>query len=129
MRKAKGKNTGLGRDPFAAMTQAGQKGQPSRGVFAKASKPAPSAKAVKTAPPEDAQDRARSKASRRLNVVLSSDELITRVKAAVLYTPGETLVSLTERALEAEVARMEKVRGEAFPTALAILKPGRPIKL
>lgn len=54
--------------------------------------------------------------------------LIDRVKNAVYWTPGLTLASLGQRALEAEVERMEQERGEPFPSRTEELRGGRPMK-
>ena len=52
-------------------------------------------------------------------------EVSDRVRAAAYWTPGETLAGIAERGILAEVARMEKERGEAFPPA-GKLRTGRP---
>lgn len=51
-----------------------------------------------------------------------------RVRDAVFWTPGETISSVVDRALEAEVARMERERGAPFPTRTASLRAGRPAR-
>jgi hypothetical protein len=65
-------------------------------------------------------------AGQRLTVVLSP-EVIERIRTAVYWTPGETLTSLVERSAIAEVARLEKRRGEPFPRLGGPVKRGRPI--
>lgn len=54
---------------------------------------------------------------------------IAQAKSAVYHTIGETLSGFAERAFAAEIARMEKKRGEKFPAAAVQLKGGRPIRL
>ncbi len=54
-------------------------------------------------------------------------ELIERVKNAVYWTPGITMSSLTELALQKTVDKLEKKNGEPFPKRAAELKPGRPV--
>lgn len=68
-----------------------------------------------------------SPAKERLTVHLPKP-LIDRVKNAVYWTPGLTLASLGQRALEAEVERMEQERGEMFPQRADELRGGRPMK-
>ena len=55
-------------------------------------------------------------------------ELIDRAKNVVFWTPGLTLASLAEQALEAVVTRLEEERGEAFPWRFEELRGGRPLK-
>lgn len=54
-------------------------------------------------------------------------EVIERVKDAVYWTPGLTVAQLTEEALEAALAKLEKQKGEPFKKRKAELKPGRPL--
>jgi hypothetical protein len=60
----------------------------------------------------------------RLTIHLRKD-VQERLRAAAYWTPGETLAGIVERAVDAEVDRMEKERGEAFP-ASGKLRTGRP---
>jgi hypothetical protein len=66
-------------------------------------------------------------AGQRITVVLSP-ETIERVRAAVYWTPGETVTSLVERGTLAEVARLEKRRGEPFPRTGGPVRRGRPLR-
>lgn len=66
-------------------------------------------------------------AKERLTVHLPKP-LIERVKNAVYWTPGLTLASLGQRALEAEIDRMEQEKGEPFPQRDDELRGGRPMK-
>lgn len=68
-----------------------------------------------------------SGAKERLTVHLPKP-LIDRVKNAVYWTPGLTLASLGQRALEAEIDRMEQERGEPYPQRPEELRGGRPMK-
>ena len=52
-------------------------------------------------------------------------EMASKLRAAVYWTPGETLTSLVERGVRVEIARMEKERGEPFPPP-GKLRTGRP---
>jgi hypothetical protein len=63
----------------------------------------------------------------RLTVHVPQD-LVDRVKNAVYWTPGLTLARLSETALLAEVERLEKERGEAYPPRTEELRGGRPMK-
>lgn len=54
------------------------------------------------------------------------DELVEHARAAVFYTPGLNLSVLMEQALESELRRLERQRGEAFPRRTAPIKTGRP---
>ena len=57
-------------------------------------------------------------------------DIIGKERSAVYYTLGETLSSLTERALRKEIERLEKQRGEPFPEdEERKLSAGRPIRL
>ena len=55
-------------------------------------------------------------------------ETIERARNAVFWTPGATMAALMEEALSVHLDRLEKKRGEAFPTRSAALKTGRPVK-
>ena len=63
----------------------------------------------------------------RLTVHLPID-LIDRVKNAVYWTPGLTLAGLSENALTATLAKLEKDNGKPFPKRKRELKGGRPLK-
>ncbi len=54
------------------------------------------------------------------------DALVEHARSAVFYTPGLNLSVLIEQALEAELRRLERQRGEAFPRRTAPIKTGRP---
>lgn len=54
--------------------------------------------------------------------------MIERAKNAVFWTPGMTLSSLAEKALEEKIDELEKQRGESFPQREAELTKGRPAK-
>ena len=63
----------------------------------------------------------------RVTIHLTVD-LIERVKNAVFWQPGMTLTSFAEEALEATLKKMEKTRGEKYPTRTQNhLKGGRPL--
>ncbi len=55
-------------------------------------------------------------------------ETAERARQAVYFTPGETMSRLITAAIEAEVKRREKARGEPFPARRAPIRKGRPIK-
>jgi hypothetical protein len=55
-------------------------------------------------------------------------DTVERIRDAVYWTPGLTLASLAEQALEEMVARMEEERGEPFPPRAGKIKTGRPVK-
>lgn len=54
------------------------------------------------------------------------DALMEHARAAVYHTPGLNLSALVEQALEAEIRRLERARGDAFPRRTAPIKTGRP---
>lgn len=78
-------------------------------------------KAAKTAEPEP-------KAKKERTTFQVSVELLERVRNAVYWTPGATVSGLMQDALEGELARLEKKRGEPFPPRAGDLKTGRPIR-
>ena len=56
-------------------------------------------------------------------------ELIEKARDAVFWSPGLTMASLREEALGLQVERVERKRGDPFPSrAGAALKTGRPVK-
>lgn len=56
------------------------------------------------------------------------DNLVEHARAAVFYTPGLNLSVLVEQALEAEIRRLERHRGEPFQRRTAPIKTGRPAR-
>jgi len=62
----------------------------------------------------------------RITIHLST-ELIERLKNVVFWEPGLTITSLTEKALDAELIKLEKKRGNAYPKRTHNLTGGRPI--
>ncbi len=72
----------------------------------------------------DSTPRPRERLTAKLPV-----EVIERARNAVYWTPGLTLASLTQSALEAYIDALEAERGEAFPQRQGQIKLGRPIKL
>jgi len=72
----------------------------------------------------DGQTRKPSKL--RYTFHLSSD-LMERVRDAVYWSPGVTLASFTEEALEAKLRTLQKKQGKVFPKRDGNLQVGRPI--
>ncbi len=72
------------------------------------------------------KEPAKSEPKERMTVQIRQ-EVIERVKDAVYWTPGLTVAQLTEEALEAALAKLEKQNGEPFKKRKAELKPGRPL--
>jgi len=69
------------------------------------------------------------KKSRKSRVtVLIDDDIASRTRDAVYWTPGETLASFAEKALEEAIKRAEKRRGESFLKRGAELSTGRPLR-
>jgi len=62
----------------------------------------------------------------RLTLVVSID-LMERVKNAVFWTPGETMAGIGQRAIEAELRRIERANGGPFPPRTHPVKRGRPM--
>jgi post-segregation antitoxin (ccd killing protein) len=60
--------------------------------------------------------------------VTVTEELADRARDAVYWTPGLTLSGLVEEALEREIRRRERARGEPFPKRKGDLPSGRPIR-
>ena len=60
--------------------------------------------------------------------VQMSKALQERARNAVYHEPGLTLSGLVEKALAAEIDRLEKRRGEAYPKRSGAIPTGRPIK-
>lgn len=71
--------------------------------------------------------RKATRGKQRFTVGLDADT-IERVRNAAFWTPGETLSSISSRALEAEIERMEAARGEPFPERTGDIPTGRPLK-
>ncbi|WP_133698580.1 hypothetical protein [Chromohalobacter marismortui] len=63
----------------------------------------------------------------RITVQLSSD-LLNRLKNAVYWTPGMTLASAIDIAIEEKLFELEKDNHGAFEQRPEELKAGRPIK-
>ena len=63
----------------------------------------------------------------RVTFYLSKD-MVEKAKNATFWTPGLTLSSLAEQALENAIDGMEVDRGEPFPPREAELSRGRPAK-
>ncbi len=72
---------------------------------------------------EKAPDRAE-----RVTVGALPPETAEMARQAVYFTPGETMSRLITAAIEAEVKRREKARGEPFPARRAPIRKGRLIK-
>lgn len=57
-------------------------------------------------------------------------EVVERARDAVVFTPGLTLASLVTDAIEEQLTKLEKARGEPFPSRKGqAMKPGRPVKM
>jgi hypothetical protein len=55
--------------------------------------------------------------------------LIEKARDVVFFSPGVTMSGLMEEALRAQLVRVEKARGEPFPSrGGAVLRTGRPVK-
>lgn len=76
---------------------------------------------------ETGRNTGKTKPKARLTVHVSQ-ELNDRLKNAVYWSPGLTLASVAENALEAAVRKLEKANGEPFPVRKTELKGGRPLK-
>jgi hypothetical protein len=78
--------------------------------------------------PKKSKSPADAKMPKQRLAVVISGELVEKARDAVYWTPGLTLASITERALEAELKKLEKQRGEPIPPREANLRAGRPVK-
>lgn len=74
------------------------------------------------------KERLPKKTDKSRVTVLIADDVASRARDAVYWTPGETLASFAEKALEEAVKRAEKRRGEPFPKRDAELSTGRPVR-
>lgn len=63
----------------------------------------------------------------RITFYLTMD-VVEKAKDATFWTPGMTLSSLAEQALDQAIARLETERGESFPPRQGSLAKGRPAK-
>lgn len=63
----------------------------------------------------------------RLTVHVSK-AVAEQARDAVYHTPGLTLAALAEQALTDAVRKLERQRGQPFPTRSGALKAGRPVK-
>lgn len=63
----------------------------------------------------------------RITVQLSS-HLLNRLKNAVYWTPGMTLASAIEAAIERQLCELEQVNNGEFEQRPEELKAGRPLK-
>ena len=71
----------------------------------------------------------KEKAKRERFTVNLNPELINWARRAVVFTPGQSLTGLVEQALTRELERLEKKRGEPFPSTTATPKKGRPLTI
>jgi hypothetical protein len=88
---------------------------------APADPPSPAATAPATTPPPQAAS------AHRLTVNLPT-ALIDRLRDVVYHSPGLTLASLSAAALTREIDRLEKERGNPFPSRRGPIRVGRPIQ-
>lgn len=57
-------------------------------------------------------------------------EIAERARDAVVFTPGLTFAGLVASAIEDHLAKLEKARGEPFPSRKGqAVKVGRPVKM
>jgi len=81
----------------------------------------------KEAPEKKEKSESASKKKQRVTIHLPV-ELINEVKNAVYWEPGLTLTDFAEKALESALKKLEKKRGEKYPSRNnAKLKGGRPL--
>jgi hypothetical protein len=67
--------------------------------------------------------------ARRANVQGYIDaHVLERARDAAFWTPGVSLSALIEHGLRAEIARLERERGEPFPPRRGPLTPGPAIR-
>lgn len=78
--------------------------------------------------PRRARDPEPEKATKERVTFQLPTETIERARNAVFWTPGATMAALMEEALSVHLDRLEKKRGEPFPTRSGALKTGRPVK-
>jgi len=60
--------------------------------------------------------------------VLLEKNIAEKARDVVFWTPGATLASFVEEAIEEAIKRKEKSRGEPFPNRSGKLPTGRPLK-
>lgn len=54
--------------------------------------------------------------------------VVEKARRVVFWSPGETVGSLVAAALDAEIERREKKRGEPFPKRPGPIRTGRPVR-
>jgi hypothetical protein len=86
--------------------------------------PKPDAAATKQVEPPAAEDK---EPVDRITVSLQAS-VVERARTCVFWSPGETMATLVAAALETEVTRREKQRGEPFPPRKGRIRTGRPIR-
>jgi len=80
-------------------------------------------------PPIEATKALKPKKPKKVRVTVLLDEgLADKARDCVYWSPGQTLASLAEEALEREIKRRAKKRGEEFPKRSAEIPLGRPIQ-
>jgi hypothetical protein len=60
--------------------------------------------------------------------VIAEPGMMEIVRDIVFWTPGETVASFVDRALQHEVERLVKERGSPFPPRTRSLRMGRPAR-
>jgi len=82
---------------------------------------------AKLKPSAGAETQEPSVERQRLTVNISA-EVVERGRDVAYWEPEATLAGLVERGLAAEIARLERKRGEPYEPRKGQLKPGRPIR-
>jgi len=78
---------------------------------------------------EGPQEEKKVDTKRERFTVNIGNDVIEWARRATVFTPGMSLSGLVEEALTRELKRLEKARGESFPTTTLTPKKGRPIVL
>jgi hypothetical protein len=89
----------------------------------------PAQRGIQKPKTKDPQEKKKEPAKRERFTVNLAPTLIEWARRAVVFTPGQSLSGLAEDALTRELTRLEKQRGEPFPSTTATPKKGRPVTL
>jgi transposase len=90
---------------------------------------APAKRGSNTPKVKGPQEEKKVDAKRERFTVNLAHDVIEWARRATVFTPGQSLSGLVEQALTRELKRLEKERGEEFPTTILTPKKGRPIVL
>ncbi len=83
---------------------------------------------IPKAAPEPREEAPEPVKKERVTVLLPAD-VAERARTACYWTPALTMAELVSTAIDAEIERMERKRGEPFQPRSGKIRTGRPQKL